>query len=215
MSVLSTVSIVDALVQRLREQVLDGELSPNETVAETEVAANYGVSRPTAKGAIVTLVNSGLLRREANRPAYVPDLTAPDIFDIYRVRIPLEVEVARTLASQRASIPAAQAAVAELEGLPDETPTSQLIAADLRFHRALIAAVDSPRLSRHYNGILDEVHLAMKQYWRVLGQEKIAREHARILRAIQSGNVPRATKAMRDHLEGAARIFAEEIAQSA
>jgi DNA-binding GntR family transcriptional regulator len=214
-SVLSTVSIVDALVQRLREQVLDGEIPPNETVAETEIAATYGVSRPTAKGAIVTLVNSGLLRREANRPAFVPELTAHDIFDIYRVRIPLEVEVARTLASQRASVLAAQAAVAELQALPDETSTSQLIAADLRFHRALIAAVDSPRLTRHYNAILDEVHLAMKQYWRILGQAKIAREHAQILRAIQSGNVTRATTTMRNHLEGAARIFAEEIAQSA
>jgi DNA-binding GntR family transcriptional regulator len=214
-SVLSTVSIVDALVERLREQVLDGQIAPNQTVAETEVAATYGVSRPTAKGAIVTLVNSGLLRREANRPAYVPELTAQDIFDIYRVRVPLEVEVARTLASQRTSVPAAQAAVAELQELPDQTATSQLIGADLRFHRALIAAADSPRLTRHYNAILDEVHLAMRQYWRILGQEKIAREHAQILRAIQSGNVTRATKTMREHLEGAARTFAHEIAHSA
>ena len=215
MSVLSTVSVVDALVQRLRERVLDGEIPPNETVTETEIATTYGVSRPTAKGAIVTLVNSGLLRREANHPAYVPELTAQDIFDIYRVRIPLEVEVARTLASQRASIPTAQAAVAELRALPDATATSELIAADLRFHRALIAAVDSPRLARHYTGILDEVHLAMKQYWRILGQEKIAREHAQILRAIQTGNVARATKTMRDHLDGAVRIFVREIADSA
>ena len=215
MSVLSTVSIVDALAERLREQVLDGEIPPGAIVAETEVAATYGVSRPTAKGAIVTLVNSGLLQREANRPACVPELTARDVFDIYRVRIPLELEVARILASQRAVVPAAQAAVAELQALPDATPTSQLLAADLRFHRALVAAVDSPRLTRHYDEILDEVHLAMRQYWRRLGQAKIAREHAQILRAVQSGNVARATKTMRDHLDGAARIFAEEIDRAA
>jgi DNA-binding FadR family transcriptional regulator len=117
--------------------------------------------------------------------------------------------------SQRASVPAARAAVAELQELADQTATSQLIAADLRFHCALIAAVDSPRLTRHYNAILDEVHLAMKQYWRILGREKIARERAQILRPIQSGNVTRANKAMREHLEGAARTFAEEIAHSA
>lgn len=215
MSVLSTVSIVEALAARLREQVLDGEIPPNATVAETEVAASYGVSRPTAKGAILTLVNSGLLRREANRPAYVPELTAADIYDIYRVRVPLEVEVARILAGERAAVPAAQAAIAELQDLPDDAPTSQFIVTDLRFHRALIAAVDSPRLGRYYNEILDEVHLAMKQYWRMLGPEKIARQHAQLLRSIQNGDLTRATEAMRSHLEGAAHTFAEEIDQSA
>jgi DNA-binding GntR family transcriptional regulator len=214
MSVLTTVSVVEALAQRLREQVLDGVIPPNATVAETDVAATFGVSRPTAKGAILMLVGSGLIRREANRPAYVPELTAEDIFDIYRVRVPLEVEVVRILADQRAAVPAADAAVAELERLPDETATSQLIATDLQFHRALVAAVKSPRLTRHYESIIDEVHLAMKQYWRMLGHEKIAREHAEVLRFIHDGNAARAAQAARDHLEGAARMFAGALDRS-
>lgn len=210
-SVLSTVSIVEALAGRLREQVLNGEIPPGTTVAETEVAAAYGVSRPTAKGAIVTLVNGGLLRREANRPAYVPELTAEDILDIYRVRIPLELEAARILASQRTTLRAAQAAITELQDLPDDAPTSQLIAADLRFHRALIAAVDSPRLNRHYNQILDEIHLTMKQSRYALGRERIRREHDQVLRKIQAGNATQATQNLRTHLEGAAHALAEML----
>jgi DNA-binding GntR family transcriptional regulator len=214
MSVLTTVSVVEALAQSLRDQVLDGVIAPNATLAETDVAASFGVSRPTAKGAILMLVGSGQLRREANRPAYVPELTYADIFDIYRVRIPLETEVARILADERASVATAESAVAELQRLPDETATSQLIATDLQFHRALVAAVRSPRLTRHYESIIDEVHLAMKQHWRMLGHEKIAREHAEVLRYIQGGNAISAAQVMRDHLEGAARTFAEALQRS-
>jgi DNA-binding GntR family transcriptional regulator len=210
-SVLSTVSIVEALAASLREHVLDGEIPPGATVAETEIAATYGVSRPTAKGAIVTLVNGGLLRREANRPAYVPELTAEDILDIYRVRIPLELEAARILTNQRTSLPAARAAVAELQALPDDAPTSQLIAADLRFHRALIAAVNSPRLNRHYNQILDEIHLTMKQSRYALGRERIAREHDQVLREIEAGNAAHAIQSLRDHLEGAGQALADML----
>jgi len=213
-SVLSTVSVVDALVQRLREEVLDGEIAPTATVAETEVAARFGVSRPTAKGAIVTLVNSGLLRREANRPAYVPALTPDDILDIYRVRIPLEVEATRILAGQRAILTEAEAAVTELEGLFDHAPTSQLIAADLRFHRAVIAAVGSPRLNRHYSQILDEIHLTMRQSRYALGAERIGREHGLVLEKIRAGDASRAAEGMRTHLEGAAQALAEMLAAS-
>ena len=75
---LVTVSVADALAGELRERVLDGVFPAGGAVPETDVAATFGVSRPTAKSAITSLVGAGLLRREANRPAYVPRLTAED-----------------------------------------------------------------------------------------------------------------------------------------
>ena len=138
MALLETVSIVDALVQRLREQVLDGVIPAGAAVAESDLAAEFGVSRPTAKSAIVTLVNGGLLRRDAHRSAYVPRLTPEDVVDIYRVRITLELEVVRTLATHAPVTPATQAAFHELGALPDDVPTSRFIAADLRAHRTLV-----------------------------------------------------------------------------
>ena len=203
--------MVDALSQRLRDQVLDGHIAPGTPIAETEIAAAFGVSRPTAKGAILTLVQGGLLRRDAHRPAYVPQLTADDVLDLYRVRIPLELEVVRGLARGRIVPAGAADAVHDLRRLPDSAAPSQFIGTDLRFHRALIAAADSPRLSRLYDIILDELHLSMKQSRRALGRERIAHEHADVLQAIVDGKPGRATTMMRQHLEGAGKALASTI----
>jgi DNA-binding GntR family transcriptional regulator len=212
---LRTVSVVDALAERLREHVLDGVLPAGATLAETDVAAEFGVSRPTAKSAILTLVHRGLLHRDARRPAYVPALTPEDVIDIYKARIPLELEAVRVLATRAAVSADTQEAFRELRSLPDDAPTSRFIAADLRAHQSLVDQYGSPRLSRLYESLLDEIHLCMIQSRRALGSERITREHARVLEQILAGDPEGATTAMRDHLQGAAHALADAIAHPA
>jgi DNA-binding GntR family transcriptional regulator len=211
MESLQTVSVVDALVQRLREHVLDGVIPAGATLAETDVASEFGVSRPTAKSAILTLVHRGLLRRDAHRPAYVPVLTPEDVIDIYKARTPLEVEAVRALAAQGTVASETQAAFHELGSLPDDVPTSRFIATDLSAHRILVDHYGSPRLSRLYDSLLDEIHLCMIQSRRALGRERIAREHANVLERILAGDTEGATQAMRSHLHGAAEALANAI----
>jgi DNA-binding GntR family transcriptional regulator len=212
MEPLQTVSVVDALVQRLREQVLDGVIPAGATLTENELAAEFGVSRPTAKSAILTLVHRGLLRRDAHRPAYVPALTPEDVIDIYKARTPLEVEAVRALAARGAAISETQEAFRELGSLPDDVPTSRFIAADLRAHRTLIDQYGSPRLTRLYDSLLDEIHLCMIQSRWALGRERIDREHTTVLEHILAGDTEAATQAMRSHLHGAAEALAHAIA---
>lgn len=210
---LETVSVVDALAQRLREHVLDGVIPAGATVAETDVAAEFAVSRPTAKSAILTLVHRGLLRRDSHRPAHVPALTADDVIDIYRARIPLELEAVRTLASRASVITETQSVFHELGALPDDVPTSRFIAADLHAHRILVDQCGSPRLSRLYDSLLDEIHLAMLQSRYALGRERIAGEHANVLERIIASDADGATEAMRNHLQGACQALADAIAR--
>ena len=197
-----TVSVVDALAEELRERVLDGILPAGGSVAETDVATEFGVSRPTAKSAITALVGAGLLRRDANRPAYVPRLTAEDARDLFRVRIPLELEVVRTLVEERDVPPAAEAAVEEMRRLSDDVPTSDFVTTDLRFHHALVDRVASPRLSRLYGTIAGELHLTMIQTRQALGRMRIVTEHAEVLARLRAGDGPGAERAMREHLHG-------------
>ena len=53
----------------LRRRVLTGELPPGTPLGEVWLAAEYEVSRATAKTAIETLVSSRLLSRQAHRSA--------------------------------------------------------------------------------------------------------------------------------------------------
>lgn len=150
--VLRTVSIADALTDDLRSKVLDGAFPPGSTITETDIAANYGVSRPTAKAAIVSLVHSGLLRREANKPAFVPRLTRGDVEDLYFVRINIEASVVGYLAEMGIIPQGASKAVARLAEIDHDALPSAFVAADLAFHRSLVDAAESPRLSTLYAG---------------------------------------------------------------
>ncbi|MGW2745313.1 GntR family transcriptional regulator [Streptomyces sp. NPDC001450] len=203
---LSTVSVVEALAASLRDRVLDGQLTPGTNLAETEIAAEYGVSRPTARSAVTALVHEGLLHREANKAASVPRLTGADVEDLFLVRTPLEAEVVRVLV-ERGTVPlaAADRAITDLDRVEDDAPHSAFVEPDLRFHQALVDAVGSPRLSRLYRGIKGEVHLCMVQTRHTLGRERIVAEHGKVLQALRSGDVDEAVNSMRAHLDGACR----------
>ena len=64
----------------LRERVLDGQIDAG-GLTESDVAAKYDVSRPTAKTGISLLVHEGLLRRQAHKSAYVPKLSRKEVIE--------------------------------------------------------------------------------------------------------------------------------------
>jgi DNA-binding GntR family transcriptional regulator len=202
--------VVDALTTSLRSRVLDGQIDAGVGLTETDVAAAYEVSRPTAKTAISQLVQEGLLRREAHKSAHVPTLSRADVEDLFLVRMPLELEVVRRLAGTM--IPQAAAdAVDDLAGVPAEAGHSAFVEADLRFHRALVQAVDSPRLTRLYQALSGEIHLSMVQSRHALGRDRIVAEHGGVLDALVQGDAARAEALMRAHLEGARDALADRF----
>ncbi len=159
------------------------------------------------------LVAEGLLRREAHEPAYVPVLSEAEVRDPFLVRTPLELEVVRVLAGRRSAPKDAGKAVDDLAAIGPERPHSEFVEADLGFHRALVAAVDSPRLGRVYQALSGEIHLSMVQSRHALGRERIVSEHCDVLGAIEAGDADRAAALMRSHLDGACAALAEKLAQ--
>ncbi len=208
---LKTVSVVDALIASLRTRVLDGQIDPGVGLTETDVAAEYEVSRPTAKTAISQLVQEGLLRREANRSARVPALSRADVEDLFLVRIPLELEVVRLVVIRRAVPPAATQAVHDLERVSAGSAHGLFVEADLRFHHALVASVNSARLTRLYAALSGEIHLSMVQSHHSLSRDRIVAEHGAVLRALDQHDPDSAQALMRTHLEGARDALAEQF----
>jgi DNA-binding GntR family transcriptional regulator len=204
-SILATVSVTDALADALRAQILDGQWRPGSPVAEVEVARLFGVSRPTAKTAVRTLVHEGLLRQDAHHAPYVPRLTDDDVADLFFVRMPLELAIVERLCARSSAAGLAVAAehIERLRALPSDAPTSTFVAGDLGFHRALADATQSPRMRRAYATLAGEIHLNMIQTRQELGRERIVREHSAIHDAIAQRDVRAARRHAREHLDGA------------
>jgi DNA-binding GntR family transcriptional regulator len=83
---LSTVTVVDAVMQAIRADISVGDYAPGTRLSEQDIADRFSVARPTAKAAIERLVEVGLLRRTANKTAEIPVLSSEDILDLYRFR---------------------------------------------------------------------------------------------------------------------------------
>ena len=193
------VSAVGALAGALRSRVLSGEIEPGTPLPEQEIAASYGVARPTVREALAQLVHEGLLRRERNRSAYVPEVTPADLDDLMFVRRPLEDLMAGALAGRR--VPEAEAALGRMGALDAAAPWSEAVAEHMALHEALIEAVGSPRLVRLYGALAAETRLGLVRLRRVYeDRDVLVREHRELLDAIAAGPPDAARAAVAAHL---------------
>lgn len=198
---LAIVSVIDAVTDDLRGRVLSGRIEPGAPLVEVEVAEAYDVARPTAKAAIENLVRERLLERSAHKTARVVRLTTDDVRDIYRTREIVESEVLRRLAAAREVPEAARAANADIAALEGGSP-QEVVEPDMRFHRSLIAAVGSERVSRLYDSLASEVVFCMSQVQgaALLPTSVIAAEHERLLHLIEAGDGDGAAELLTVHL---------------
>ncbi|GLW08813.1 GntR family transcriptional regulator [Microtetraspora sp. NBRC 13810] len=197
---LRPVSAVHALADALRARVLSGEIAPGTPLPEQELSAAYGVARPTVREALAVLVHEGLLRRERNRSAHVPEVSAADLADLMYVRRPLEDLMAAALAGRR--VGEADAALARMAALPPESPWSQVVAEHMALHEALIVAVGSPRLTRLYTSLAAETRLGLVRLRRLYeDRDVLVAEHGELLDAIAEGGTEDARAAVLAHLD--------------
>ncbi|MFB4272401.1 GntR family transcriptional regulator [Nonomuraea sp. GTA35] len=196
---LRPVSTVGALADALRSRVLSGEIPPGTALPEQEIAASYGVARPTVREALASLVHEGLLRRERNRSAYVPEVTLSDLEDLMYVRRPLEDLMARAVVGR--TVPEAEAALHRMAALPADAPWSETVAEHMALHQALVEAVGSPRLERLYGVLAAETRLGLVRLREVYqDRDVLVAEHRELLDALANGPEEAARAAVAAHL---------------
>lgn len=201
---LQTTTTRDALVAEIRKQILSGELAPGTPLTESGLATKFGVARPTVRSALQVLISRHLAQQAGGRSLIVPVLTEADVLDLFFVRIPLELEAVRSIVENSLSLDAAEKSLHGLEALPRDASWGERVEAHTAFHIALIDAAGSPRLSRIYPAMQEEMQLCLAQlHASYPGPQDLAREHRALLKAIRSGNLDRALTEMRAHLERA------------
>jgi GntR family transcriptional repressor for pyruvate dehydrogenase complex len=216
------------LMQVLIADVAGGRLAPGASLPrETDLAAQFGVSRGVARECIRGLEERGLVAVKHGRGATVTDgarwhVLDPDVLrallasprgtevlaEYLECRRILEIEAAG-LAARRARSP--QLAVladafarmtASAERAVDSEPAEDLYhEADIAFHRALIDATGN----RALGNLTEPIHRALNTARRPLARpeqrlERSLPEHERILRAVARRDAPGARAAMAAHL---------------
>jgi DNA-binding GntR family transcriptional regulator len=202
---LRTVSTVQAAADALRQMILDGKLEPGAHLRETEYSKRLGVARHTFRAATQLLIGEGLVHRLPNRGVQLAVLDAADIVDIFKLREALEVEAVRLVILDERPLDAAARAVDVLNGLADDAGWRAVVDADMDFHRGIIDAAASERLSRAYTTLQSEIQLCMAQLRPHYDHpSEVAAEHRELLEPLLNHKVEVAEQLFRAHLGEAA-----------
>src|SRR5258708_32724399 len=83
-------SLAAAVVERLRERILSGELQEGEQLRQEAIAAEFEISRIPVREALSHLAGEGLVKIVGNRGAVVAALSPEEIMQLFETRAVLE-----------------------------------------------------------------------------------------------------------------------------
>ena len=198
-----TLSAKERAYEAIRDAIVNWELQPGEPLFEEALASKLNVSRTPIREALLLLSQENFVRIVPGRGAFVAEITAKEIVDIYQMRQALEALAARLVAS-RDDIPG------EFETLLQEFDKApQLVdQGDERAYNDLARRMDELIVKTAGNDLLRNTleGLWRQSAWvRPLGRRELVLETVdedkEILRAILERKPDRAAELVASHLE--------------
>lgn len=207
----------DRAYRVLREEIIEGALSPGSVLGEVEQSARLGLSRTPLREALGRLVADGLAEQPRGRGIVVTAVSLTEASALFDLRTALEVLATRRAAENVALAPdgAGRSDRDVFRDLADrfEAATSVLASgADPATYYALTEELDEAVDSTSANSYLADalrgvrVHLGRLRRLSRNSPSRLAesaREHAAIARAVADGNPELAAAATTVHLQHA------------
>ncbi|MCH8466677.1 MAG: GntR family transcriptional regulator [Roseinatronobacter sp.] len=186
----------------LRDRIVRGELMPGARISETEVAAEFCVSRQPVREAFIKLAEESLLEIRPQRGTFVRRISMPAVLSAQFVREAVEADIVQALA---AAPP--EGLLARLEALlerqkaaaanPDPT---DFVALDEAFHRQLAEALGQAAAADILEGLKIQMNRVRHLTARQFSRQKVIAQHGAIIAAIGAQDAVQASALMREHL---------------
>ena len=180
-------SLRDRVFNQLQNDILNGLYEPGESLIESKLSEELGVSRTPIREAIRQLELEGLVKTVPNKGAVVSGISKKDIEDIYTIRMLIEGLAARWAAEKITpkELKELQEAVDLEEFYTNKNDTEQLLKFDTRFHDIIYKACKSKplmhMLSTFHHYVQKARSISMSSPERA---KQVLREHKAILQAI-------------------------------
>jgi DNA-binding GntR family transcriptional regulator len=196
-------SLHDELAERLRRQIIEGELAPGQKISEKALCAAYGVSRTPLREALKVLAREGLLVLTPHRGAHVALMTVADIEEAFPVIGALEA-LAGELACERAT----DEEISEISMLHLKMATAhktrdrqKYFCLNQQIHDALAQAARNPTLN-NMREILDG-RVSRARYYANISTprwDQAMKEHGTILAALKARDGAGLGRILKEHL---------------
>ena len=190
------------VAERLRQKIFNRELEPGSWIDEQRLAAEYGISRTPMREALKVLAVEGLVTMKLRRGAYVTEMSAQDVSQVYHLLAVLESDAAGEVARH-----ASDEQITELRALHDklEKQVKQREAffiTNERFHMRLLEIAGN----RWRTQIIEDLRKMMKlnRHHSLFKAGRLAEsleEHRAVMVALEARDAKKAQQLMRAHFE--------------
>ena len=206
MTELTSPSLVELAVARLKYEILSGTTDPGERLVEEQLTRRLGISRAPLREALRLLAEQGLVEHTPRRGARVATLSDRDVEELYAVRDVLERHVVST--SLPVSGPERLAGMRAALEIMGEAATGgdRLAVADAHrgFHVALAELSGNRQLCSVYDQVLTKIQLYMALNLRREAETTAdpmdgVRRHERLFAAVKRGRPDAVLTALANH----------------
>lgn len=210
-------SLPSAVADKLRDQIIRGEIPEGAQLRQDAIASQYQVSRIPVREALRQLDAEGLIAIVPNRGAIVPALSPSDIGELFSIRALLEPEVLKLSIPHLTQEDFAEAD-AVLQTYVSELRKQEHVSAwgrlNWQFHSILYSRANQPR----FMAIIRNVNNSGERYTRLQlylthGVKRANEEHHQILEFCRQRNVVAACDLLREHIHHAGRSLKEALEQ--
>lgn len=201
---ITRMTLHDAVLNQIRDMIIEGQLAPGTRINEGQVGAMLGVSRTPLREAIKTLASEGLVEIVPAKGAIVRRFAEHDIREILEVLKALEQAAAR-VACQRAS----SGEIAAIRALHDEMIVQYKARNRLTYFK-LNQAIHSAIVTASGNAVLAQTHETLQariKRIRFIGNETPDRwdaavaEHEEMMLFLEKRDAGRLAEVLGRHLD--------------
>jgi len=210
-------SLTSAVADKLRDQIIRGEIPEGAQLRQDAIATQYQVSRIPVREALRQLDAEGLISIVPNRGAIVPALSPDDVGELFSIRALLEPEVLK-LSIPRLTGEDFSEADAVLRNYVAELSRQEHVSAwgrlNWQFHSILYSRANQPR----FMAVIRNVNNSGERYTRLQlylthGVKRANEEHHQLLDLCRQRNVDAACELLRVHIRHAGDSLREVLEQ--
>jgi DNA-binding GntR family transcriptional regulator len=210
-------SLTSAVAEKLRDQIIRGEIAEGAQLRQDVIAGQYHVSRIPVREALRQLHAEGLITIVPNRGAIVPELSPRDIEELFAIRALLEPEVLKLSIPRLTPADLAQAEsvlTKYMSELRREEHMENWGRMNWQFHSILYSRAERP----HFMSIIRNVNHNGERYTRLQlylthGMKRANEEHHQILKLCRKNEVAAACKLLRQHIQYAGQSLKQVLEQ--
>lgn len=206
-------SLRERILDTLRNAILSGELKPGQTLVETELATQLGVSRAPLREAIQILNSEGLVDTVPYHGTTVKRLTRRDIEELYSLRNVMESFAVQRIferGTQDVTVAALRAIYQRMIAAADQGSWRDLNMIDRQFHDKIIVLSEHALLGTTWTTVQMRVQQVMSLHnMRNRDIVQVAKNHLPIMDAIEAKDLPAALAALETHIASTGDLIAE------